>query len=565
MNFNPELTRALRTTLPARRAFFIFAATLALVLIDSGLLWNSHLTDSGWKSPFAAKLWQYRQWGRDVRDGLEVILFGLFFILAPATAALTFVQEKLRGTYIFQQMMLLTPARLATGKFIGSGLLAYFIAAIIFPFYIAAAVIGEQSLSEIVRISLLLIIGGLSCQAVGLLISAIVAGYGEKMSRGSLLIAPVVAFFSAVAALSSRWYFASHFKLKLCEGHPSDEFGIFVQSGCYTAWHFFSQSFHVWFVILALFAFVGAWAFVGTIRRIKENQLVPVSPRPVWLFILSAQFIFVGLLWGWRGGVAHPLDNINLFTLINWIALSILAAAIAVSRGNLRELLSATTQGDANHILRQRNITDAAKTFAVWLVSSLLGLVALWYSFHVQLVGFPANLALTAQLAPVVLSFIFAVLTVAAVVQLCALYRFRLGAWSGILFAVLFYLITGVAGAMHTSPRNTFSLVNPIIFTGELCGNDVFLTQSDELIARDDYRITPDKRIVQVVYDSESFGEKEGGFLMSAEQPFDAPLIVHALTAQFVVALMFGGLAYRKWRRTEHEAHTGTSDAIALV
>ncbi|MCP9493069.1 MAG: hypothetical protein MSG64_01305 [Pyrinomonadaceae bacterium MAG19_C2-C3] len=49
---------------------------------------------------------------------------------------------------------------------------------------------------------------------------------------------------------------------------------------------------------------------------------------------------------------------------------------------------------------------------------------------------------------------------------------------------------------------------------------------------------------------------------MSAEQPFDAALIVHALTAQFVVALMFGGLAYRKWRRTEYEAHIGTDDAI---
>ncbi len=549
MNLNPELTRALRTTLPARRAFFIFAATLALVLIGGGLEW---ITYEPYYVPNEAKKLQYESTGRIMREVLEVVLFGLFFIIAPATAALTFVQEKLRGTYIFQQMMLLAPARLAAGKFIGSGLLTYFIAAIIFPFYILAAVIGEQSMGEIIRISLLLIIGGLSCQAVGLLISAVVAGYGEKMSRGSLLIAPVVAFASAVAAISARPYCLSSY------GYVKGEYGI----GSLYIWDFYGAPLPYFTMILALFAFVGVWAFVGTIRRIKENQLVPVSPRPVWLFIVSAQFILVGLLWGWHTR-SNPLDSLNQFIFINWLALSILAAAIAVGRGNLRELLSATTQQDANHILRQRNITDAAKTFAVWLVSSLVGLNALWYSFHVQLVGFPANLALTAQLAPIVISFILAVVTVAALVQLCALYRFRLGAWSGILFAVLFYLITGVAGAMHTSPRNTFSLVNPIIFTHQLCKDDAFVTRNHELeLWRDDYRITPDKRIVQLVYDRESAGMKEGDFIMSAEQPLDAALIVHALTAQFAVALMFGGLAYRKWRRTEYEAHTETDDAI---
>lgn len=156
-------------------------------------------------------------------------------------------------------------------------------------------------------------------------------------------------------------------------------------------------------------------------------------------------------------------------------------------------------------------------------------------------------------------------MTVAALVQLCALYRFRLGAWSGIIFAVLFYLITGVAGAMHASPRNTFSLVNPVIFTIELCKDDVFLTQPDELLARDDYRITPDKRIVRVVYDSELSGMKEDRFLASAKQPFDPTLNAHGLAAQLVVALMFGGLAYRKWRRTEQEAYTETGDTIVLV
>jgi len=158
-------------------------------------------------------------------------------------------------------------------------------------------------------------------------------------------------------------------------------------------WDFYGVPLPYFTMILALFAFVGAWAFVGTIRRIKENQLVPVSPRLVWLFIASAQFIFVGLLWGW-GANATPLQSLNQFIAFNWLALSLLAAATAVSRHTLRELLSARMRDDANQILRHQNITDTAKTFAVWLVSSLLGLIALWYSFHVQLVGFPVNLAL---------------------------------------------------------------------------------------------------------------------------------------------------------------------------
>ncbi len=79
-------------------------------------------------------------------------LFGLLFVLAPATAALSFIQEKLRGTSIFQQMVLLSPFDLAVGKFFGSGLLAYFIAALILPFSAAAAVVGSLNIGMVFRL-----------------------------------------------------------------------------------------------------------------------------------------------------------------------------------------------------------------------------------------------------------------------------------------------------------------------------------------------------------------------------------------------------------------------------
>src|SRR5205085_3795931 len=143
------------------------AATSTLLAIGGVLLWNSWVhtfaTIPYWGEPSHLLLGRF---GESAFEKLTVVLMALLFVLAPATAALSFVQERVRGTAIFQQMTLLRPFDLVLGKFLGSGLVSYFIAALVLPCYLAAAVIGEVSVMLMMRMCLLLLIGGLGCQAV---------------------------------------------------------------------------------------------------------------------------------------------------------------------------------------------------------------------------------------------------------------------------------------------------------------------------------------------------------------------------------------------------------------
>src|SRR5437763_5470178 len=158
---NPEFVRVLHTSLTPKRALFIAATTLALVAVGALLLWNSW---EGWllRSDINTSDAEIaRRFGADAFNKLSVVLLALLFVLAPATAALSFVQERVRGTAIFQQMTLLRPFDLVLGKFFGSALISYFIAALVLPCYLTAAVIGDVSATLVIRMGLLLVIGGL--------------------------------------------------------------------------------------------------------------------------------------------------------------------------------------------------------------------------------------------------------------------------------------------------------------------------------------------------------------------------------------------------------------------
>src|ERR1044072_6001059 len=117
LSLNPEFVRVLRTTLPRRRALFVAGLTVVLLAAGAWVIWNrsapstynySVLDDS---SAYSAEQWarQVQSFGADSYGVLPVLLFALLFLLGPATAGLSFVQERLRGTAIFQQMNLLSP------------------------------------------------------------------------------------------------------------------------------------------------------------------------------------------------------------------------------------------------------------------------------------------------------------------------------------------------------------------------------------------------------------------------------------------------------------------------
>ncbi|HEX8291916.1 MAG TPA: hypothetical protein VF570_09190, partial [Pyrinomonadaceae bacterium] len=177
LSLNPEFVRAVRTTLPKRRALFVAGLTAALLAAGAWLVWNQSAPstyDVHWKmleSPaFQADLRarHLKDFGAAGYGVLTVLLFALLFVLGPAAAGLSFVQERLRGTAIFQQMSLLSPFRLAAGKFWGAGALAYFVALILVPFALAAAWLGGADPAKVARLYLFLLVGGLAWQALGL-------------------------------------------------------------------------------------------------------------------------------------------------------------------------------------------------------------------------------------------------------------------------------------------------------------------------------------------------------------------------------------------------------------
>src|SRR5215213_2337655 len=177
LSLNPELVRVLRATLPRRRALFVAGLTAVLLAAGAWVVWNRSAPPAyeGYGDVLDTSAYEAARWARQVKGFgsesygvLTVLLFALLFVLGPALAGLSFVQERLRGTAIFQQMSLLSPFRLAAGKFWGAGALAYFVALLLLPCALAAAWLGGVDPQKVGRLYLFLLAGGFAWQAVGL-------------------------------------------------------------------------------------------------------------------------------------------------------------------------------------------------------------------------------------------------------------------------------------------------------------------------------------------------------------------------------------------------------------
>ncbi|HEX8143282.1 MAG TPA: hypothetical protein VF553_11845 [Pyrinomonadaceae bacterium] len=505
---NPEILRSIRVTLPPRRVLFISLLTIILLHVVGGLFWNDaarrvSLTSAQQLSRAADSMYGM----------LMVVLFALLFVLTPATAALSFIQEKIRGTSIFQQMVLLSPFELAVGKFVGSGLIGYFVAALVYPFFLATALLGTTGLSQFVRISLFLLIGGLCCQSVGLFISSALSGPGERFLRGGLLVGPAVGGLGALSAIGLYRFF--------------DPLGIFRVSS--ERWHFYGVELKPYVVILVIMIFIGVWAFVGTVRRIKVSQLIPLRSWPTWLFFASAEAMLTGLLWGGFTESSDerlfefiPAARLTVYLLLNWAALMILAGSSALSRGRLREWWSAGS--DPLALFQRREIINAMTTFVVALAVSLLGLTALWASFYTYVELSPQRVPGGVQLAAIAACFTLTVAGMALFIQYCAMQRFRIGAWAGVALTVIFYLVMGIIGASFGNKRSTAAMLNPLLYTYAVRQGDPYM---------DRYAT------------AERLSEQETNEAWSA--------LARGLIAQGVLALGCFGLTYVKWRKTEEE------------
>lgn len=529
---NPELVRTARVVAPRRRVIFTAALTAALLAGGGWLLWESaaparyemsRLTGAGLRAL------HLREFGQSAFKALTVVLFGLMFVLAPAANGLSFVQERLRGTLLFQQMTLLSPARLVWGKLAGSGLFAYFVAAMLVPCAVLAAALGRVHWDGALRLYVFLFVGGLAWQAVGLFISASLAS-SERGSRVGLLAGPAVAFAGAVSALALVRFFTPYFD-------PTSFLEYYERE--YT-WHFYGAAVPAYAGATALMAFAGVWALVGAVRSVKSWQLIPTGPRAGWVLLACAEVLLVGLLWGRRPDDSQPADRLAVYLLLNWMGLAALAGWSALGRGRLREWWSAGR--DEASLLRRGEVGTAAKTYALALGLSLAGACALWWGYHVEPNGARGPLD-AVRLAGVALCFALTALGTAAGVQWAAMYRFRLGGWAGVVLLAVFYLILAMGGASLRDRANPAVLANPVLYAETVTRGDYYMDSYFETSRR------------------EYFGGREREVLLvdPIYEPHDPPTysiraaFLTGLLVEGVISLCLLGLAYARWTRTREE------------
>lgn len=553
LSLNPELLRSLRVTLPKRRALFVAGLTLVLVAAGAWLVWSKtepykHSLD------FDGPVHEAEMFAAHVKNfGLEsflvltVVLFALLFLLGPAMAGLSFVQERMRGTAIFQQMSLLSPFKLASGKFWGSGLLAYFGALMLLPFALASAWLGGVEPQKVARIYLFLFTGGFCWQAVGLYCSAALCGPSERAMRGGLLVGPLVAVGGAVTALGLSWFFTADYETMakwLAEG--GSDYYIFRQYELYW-WHFFGARLPSYAVVLGLLAFAGAWAFAGAVRRIKAWQLIPVGARGSWYFFLTAAVLVVGLLWGRHVDDMRPVERLQIYMSLCWAAVALLAGGSALTRGRLREWWSA--ERDPLALLQRSEIRSSVETLLFTVSTSLVGLFALWFSYHVDPSGNRFGYNFGSQFLPVALCFALTLASTVFFVQLCAMFRFRIGGWAGLALLAIFYSFAGVAGLMLEGEDNTAILVNPVAYSEVITKGDYFMGSTFDIEAKEVHDAASGK-----IY----YGEKVQMPTDYTYTPRDARLYgddaaLRGLAAEGGIALVCFALAFLKWGRTRSE------------
>lgn len=561
LSLNPEFVRVLRTTLPRRRALFVAGLTVVLLAAGAWVVWSrSAPYDYGSHREFEARQTQtldlaaheaemhaaqLQRFGAESYGILTVLLFALLFVLGPALAGLSFVQERLRGTAIFQQMSLLSPLRLAAGKFWGAGALAYFVALMLVPCALAAAWLGGVDFNKVARLYLFLLVGGLAWQALGLYASAALCGASERAPRGGLLVGPLVAVGGAVSALALNRFFTADYEsmarglagFAAANGEMAEYNYRSYQSFW---WHFYGASVPAYAVVLGLVGFVGLWAFAGAVRRVKAWQLIPLGAGPAWLFFGSACAVLTGLLWGRYLDDSVPAYRLDVYMLLCWSALAALAGESALTRSRLREWWSA--ERDPLALLQRSEIKSSVTTILVAAGFSLAGLFALWFSYHVDPLGNRSEWNLWTQFLPIALGFALTLTATVAFVQLCAMFRFRLGGWAGVALLVCVYAFAGVTGALMKKPDNTPALLNPLAYAVTITKGDYYLDSNYESLVWK-YDAT-EKR-------SRPFRAEPEEYQPRVQPRYDrASATTRGLAAQGGFALLCLALATLKYRQT---------------
>ncbi len=519
---NPELVKSFRISLAPRRVIMMALMAASVALVIAGVSWATYADT--------------RQVSLEVRigraaamafDAYFVVLVALMFVMAPALTALSFIQEKLRGTAIFQQMVLLSPFDAAIGKFVGSTLAVYFIVLILSPFFILSAALSGASQSNFAIYCALIFFGGVFCQSVGLLLSAALSSTGDRMARGGLLIGPLAGALGIMVFVLVESSFT--------EGsmHPR-----------YPFWHFYGAEVPAQFAIMSLFVVGTISAFLLSVRQIKSSQLVRLQQWPLWLFFLISESVLVGLVWGHAGdsgyssfGFMPPIARLVFYSLINWVGLLILAGGSAVGSDRIRELWSATR--DAHVIFNRSEIKQIALTFLIATGISVAGLITLWQSYHATVNGVTSNISQSVVMVSVVLCFIATFIGMAAFVQYCAMSKLRMGGWAGVALAVALYGVLAVAGSLTGSSKGVISLLNPLQFMDAVTEQDKYLQRAlaeTSVVGKLELDITKGEGI---------------------QQADPSVTLIKGVMGESLLAMMFLGLTFLRWNKVKDEMIAG--------
>lgn len=473
---NPEFLRNVRLQVTPRRTLFASGLTLFLILVGYFLTWIG--TEP---SPYVQE--NYNHFQEFGSSSFALLLFGQFVLLHIIATSLvggSVIQERVRGTLIFQQMSLLSPHEMLLGKLFGSSAMCYVLAALTMPFALFSASAARISPITLFWIYTLLFVGAICLQAVGLFFSAAITNGTENSSRNLMGFCYSV---GAVGGIISLIIFAN-----------------IVERDWQITKHdiyFFGLPFPSPMILVGLMLFIGFWAYVGAVRAFKELQLIRLSPKPIWLFFASLETLLVGLFWG---GIARGVNDyddyyknylysqgialIISYLTINWMALMGLAGVTTINRNQLREWWSAT--GDAFSMLRRNEIRQALVAYPIAIAISLVGLAALWISLNLRLDFLGATTDNRFSVEHLVLVSAFFVLTMtamAAFIQFWAMFRFRIAAQAGIALWILFLVIAGISAAVM-GERSIPALLNPLIATSLILDkpSDMFIAISGLVI-----------------------------------------------------------------------------------
>jgi hypothetical protein len=140
----------------------------------------------------------------------------------------------------------------------------------------------------------------------------------------------------------------------------------------------------------------------------------------------------------------------------------------------------------------------------------------------------------------VALCFVATVIGMAAFVQYCAMSKLRMGGWAGVAFAIALYAVLAVAGSLTGSSKGVISLLNPLQFMDAV-------TEQDDCVQR----ASAEGR--QPVRGDLDITKGEG-----IQEADPNVTLIKGVMGESVLAMMFIGLTFLRWKRVKDEMIVGT-------